>query len=804
MSVRSATQGLWLIAGIAVAAVCLPVHANGESLDLHAIQWDPMGDTAPAEEMEFDGVSGVRLPCNFEGTDFPRASWDARVELDLSGASALEIEIRCADSAPISWVNVYLQSGGGWYHVNTVLPEEDWITLRIPRKGTDIEGEPEGWSEISTVRFSAWRRANQDTRMDVRSVRVVPEGGTIGVLRAEAAAARGAGDPQSIVQHVQPIGTMLSEVGLDYRLVSDLEPGGLPLGELDLLIMPDTPDLPEDIEANIVRWMENEGGKVLAFYHLPSSIAEAGGLRLGQHIWQEWPGHFAAIIPTAQLQGAPERAAQGSWNITTAYPASDDAEVLAAWEDEDGAVFDAPAITGSPRLVYMSHVMLPQDPVAKQQLLLAMLGYLDDNVWRDAAEGMLARADRVAGYAGLDDMRAELNDPRALEALDDAAGLMEEAKGHMDQEEFIEAIALIRDGARKATEAFAKNQTPVAGEWRGVWRHQPDGVGGEDWDTAIRRLAENGFTAVLPNMLWGGVAYYPSDVLPQAEEVKEGRDFIAECLEACREHGVELHVWKVNWYMGNRAPAEFVARMRDEGRLMINFDGAEETMWEAPWLCPSHPDNQQLEIDSMLEVAANYDVDGVHFDYIRYPGAHGCFCDGCRERFQERLGEEVGDWPADTRDEPDIREAWLQFRRDQITTVVAEVAGELQQNHPDVQLSAAVFPNWGNSRDNIGQDAELWCERGYLDFVCPMNYTPHNHVFARQTANQIEAAHGVPVYPGIGLTTWPGMQPDTVKLIEQIRLARESGAPGFTIFEYDQSAMDDALPLAGMGITRED
>jgi len=211
-----------------------------------------------------------------------------------------------------------------------------------------------------------------------------------------------------------------------------------------------------------------------------------------------------------------------------------------------------------------------------------------------------------------------------------------------------------------------------------------------------------------------------------------------------------------------------------------------------------------LEIDSMLEVAANYDVDGVHFDYIRYPGQDGCFCEGCRERFEERLGEEVGDWPADTRDEPDIREAWLQFRRDQITAVVAEVAEELQQNHPEVQLSAAVFSNWSNSRHSIGQDAELWCEQGYLDFVCPMNYTPHNHVFARQTANQIEVAHGVPVYPGIGLTTWAGMQPDTVKLIEQIRLARDSGAPGFTIFEYDQPAMDDVLPLSGMGITREE
>ena len=107
---------------------------------------------------------------------------------------------------------------------------------------------------------------------------------------------------------------------------------------------------------------------------------------------------------------------------------------------------------------------------------------------------------------------------------------MEAATDHMEQEEFLEAIALIRDGARKATEAFAKNQTPVAGEWRGFWCHRADGIAGVDWDTSIRRLAENGFTAILPNMSWGGLAYYPSDVLPEAEL---GAVRPPQVLEAC-------------------------------------------------------------------------------------------------------------------------------------------------------------------------------------------------------------------------------------------------------------------------------
>ena len=774
-----------------LTALACAMGAGALELDLEAVEWTPMSGTAPAAATEIDGAPGVSLPCNFAGTDFPRASWDAAVDLDLSGAKGLEIEMRAADPAPIASVTVYLQSGGGWYRATAELPGEEWITVSIPREATDIEGAPGGWSNIATVRISAWRGGEQDTRMEIRAMRAIPAAGAIGVLRPESIASG------SIVTPAARICAMLDSLGLDYRFMSDVEPGGLPLDGLRALIMPYTPGLAEGAAAEIASWMEG-GGRVLAFYQLPGVIAEAGGLRPGEYIQQERPGHFAAIVPTARLQGAPERAAQNSWNITTAYPASEDAEVLAAWEDEDGERLDAPAITGSPRLVYMSHIIQPDDPDAKERLLLAMLGYLDEGVWREAAEGMLARTGQISRYASLQEMRADMTRPGAAEALEKAAALLDEARSHMERGAFIEAVSVIGAARGKALEAFASAQDPEPGEWRGVWIHRADGVSGVDWDTAIRRLAENGFTAVLPNMLWGGAAYYPSDVLPRAEEVEAGRDYIAECLAACREHGVEMHVWKVNWYMGGHAPDEFVDRMRGEGRTQVLFNGGEQPQW----LCPSHPDNQQLEIGAMVEVAMNYDVDGVHFDYIRYPGPDGCFCGGCRERFEARLGEAVEDWPSATRDDPEISEAWNQFRRDQITEVVAGVAEALRRDRPDTQISAAVFSNWSNSRAGIAQDTELWCERGYLDFICPMNYTPHNHEFARQTSTQIAKAYGVPVYPGIGLSTWPGMRRDAVKLIEQIRLARESGAPGFTIFEYDQPAMRDVLPLAGMGVTR--
>jgi uncharacterized lipoprotein YddW (UPF0748 family) len=280
--------------------------------------------------------------------------------------------------------------------------------------------------------------------------------------------------------------------------------------------------------------------------------------------------------------------------------------------------------------------------------------------------------------------------------------------------------------------------------------------------------------------------------------VTERGDQIDDCLRACREHGVECHVWKVNWNMSSRAPAAFRDRILREGRAQVGFDGDPR----ATWLCPSHPLNQRLEIDAMVEVATKYPVDGVHFDYIRYPGDETCYCAGCRERFEERLGRRVADWPGALRSgDEGLRTRWQDFRRGNITAVVAGVSQRLRATRPDVEISAAVFSNLPLHRDSVAQDWGEWCRRGYLDFVCPMDYTPDTAQFARLVERQLDWAGDVPCYPGIGLSTWDAGDP-VLLLVEKIRATRELRTGGFTVFNYAAREADEVVPLLGLGITR--
>jgi uncharacterized lipoprotein YddW (UPF0748 family) len=282
-------------------------------------------------------------------------------------------------------------------------------------------------------------------------------------------------------------------------------------------------------------------------------------------------------------------------------------------------------------------------------------------------------------------------------------------------------------------------------------------------------------------------------LLPVAQQIAEQGDQIRQCLAACRKYGIQVHVWKVNWYLGSAAPKEIHTRMRDEGRLQLSAHGEEKN-----WLCPSQPANQKLEIDSMLEVVRNYDVDGIHFDYIRYPDHDHCFCAGCRERFERVSGAKIEPWPQAVRGEGKLRQSWLDWRRHNITTVVKAVSEQARALKPKLKVSAAVFPNLTNDRDSIGQDWKLWCEQGYLDFVCPMDYAPVNHQFDRLITQQVKWAGNTPCYPGIGLST---ARFGADRLIEQINITRQHKTGGFVIFNYSVPESREVLPQLGLGIT---
>ena len=110
-----------------------------------------------------------------------------------------------------------------------------------------------------------------------------------------------------------------------------------------------------------------------------------------------------------------------------------------------------------------------------------------------------------------------------------------------------------------------------------------------------------------------------------------------------------------------------------------------------------------------------------------------------------------------------------------------------RQIRPGIKISAAVFSAYPDCRRTVAQDWPLWARQGYVDFLCPMDYTESDLTFAGLVENQLRLVAGkIPLYPGIGATaSHSTLAADRVA--SQVEVARRLGAGGFTIFNFEEN-----------------
>jgi uncharacterized lipoprotein YddW (UPF0748 family) len=117
--------------------------------------------------------------------------------------------------------------------------------------------------------------------------------------------------------------------------------------------------------------------------------------------------------------------------------------------------------------------------------------------------------------------------------------------------------------------------------------------------------------------------------------------------------------------------------------------------------------------------------------------------------------------------------------------VVEAVSREAKRVRPGIKISAAVFGGYPSCRQAVGQDWVAWVKAGYLDFICPMDYSASDDTFADLVASQVSLVGGrVPIYAGIGATAVnPPMSAEQVLgQIDQISINKNSLSPGITRF----------------------
>jgi uncharacterized lipoprotein YddW (UPF0748 family) len=194
-------------------------------------------------------------------------------------------------------------------------------------------------------------------------------------------------------------------------------------------------------------------------------------------------------------------------------------------------------------------------------------------------------------------------------------------------------------------------------------------------------------------------------------------------------------------------------------------------------------------------------VDGIHLDYIRYPGGNHCFGPPSRRAFEQWLGAPAGGWPRAALGGGALRPKYARWRADTITSFVRSARDLVRSVNPGIKLSAAVWGGYPDTIDSIGQDWGAWLREGLVDFVCPMNYTEDTFRFASQVRRQLALPGAASrVYPGLGVTSAES-QLAADKAIEQVAALRRAGAPGFMLFDLSHTLREETLPALRLGAT---
>ncbi|MBW3625192.1 MAG: family 10 glycosylhydrolase [Armatimonadetes bacterium] len=327
--------------------------------------------------------------------------------------------------------------------------------------------------------------------------------------------------------------------------------------------------------------------------------------------------------------------------------------------------------------------------------------------------------------------------------------------------------------------SFAHAASPAARpQFRGLWvtawgqgLKSPAQV-----DRLVRTAKTAHLNALLVQVRKRGDAYYFSDTEPHAADVVKGFDPLAYLLEKAHAEKIQVHAWIVvypAWSNRKAAPpADHVlarhpdwATYHQNGRRMTLNDGD-----EGIFLDPGLPEVQNYLVGVARELVTKYPVDGLHLDYIRYPGKQWGYHPVSIAQFREDTGHTPSGAPA----------KWDQWRRDQVTKLVARINNVVESERPKARLSAAVFPTPLESYTLRLQEWEKWARMGLVDFVAPMNYATTQSRFASRSASLLSRGGSRPVYMGVG----GGNKPEAA-VLQQMKLLQQKGVTGVILYHYD-------------------
>lgn len=312
----------------------------------------------------------------------------------------------------------------------------------------------------------------------------------------------------------------------------------------------------------------------------------------------------------------------------------------------------------------------------------------------------------------------------------------------------------------------------------------------EDISSTFDRLRSAGINTVFFQVRGACTVLYPSQIEPWSGVLAGGLgkdpgwDPLYTAVAEAHKRGLSIHAW-INvfpaWPVSDspRGPQEttprhvmlehpeWLARNRRGEIMPIDKSDARHSY---AFLSPSVPGVQAHIIRVIEEIVSNYEVDGLHLDYVRFPDSTYSYDEISTAAYRSYAPFAPHGM------------TYALWRTLQLNEFIGEIKRTVTQARPQAIVSATMRRDVVEGIEYFLQDGLDWIRQGYVDLLVPMIYTASMEAFEQSVRDYSLLAGEENVVAGIGayLDSFNEMT-----FAGQVQIARSYELRGIAVFNSD-------------------
>lgn len=350
----------------------------------------------------------------------------------------------------------------------------------------------------------------------------------------------------------------------------------------------------------------------------------------------------------------------------------------------------------------------------------------------------------------------------------------------------VSTLALLAcESAKPDSTEAADSPVPV----RGVWLTNIDSdalFSTEGIERAVAHCHELGFNTIFVVTWNRAFTLYPSAIMDEKFDRKidpkfEGRDPLQEVITAAHARGMKVYAWfEFGFSCSYEEPDGGIIIQQHPQWAAIDSSGNLVSKNGFQWMNAFDREVQDFVLSLLMEVAQNYDIDGIQGD-DRLPAlpSEAGYDSITLARFWKETGRT--DTPAQ------YDEEWINWRAQLLNDFMGRIHQSIKGLDPNCQISVSpsIYP-W--SKEQYLQDWPTWVEKGWVDMVCPQVYRydidKYKGEMQKIVEDQLTSSELENVFPGILLKVGDYIASDTL-LRQMVQENRKLGINGEVFFFYE-------------------